>query len=259
MQPQHHQQSGLSGMDGGEDTFSLPLAPASGSTGYMAPELITGEGGFSAAADTWSLGVVLYGVVAGQMPWDQAHTACPAFRAFAQAGPEFLASPPSTPHHHVQLDDRGQLKPVFSPDLQDLLRQLLAIDPSARLSLEGLLSHRWVTGDQPNKLSARLSTPDSLVAAVEDDTALVAMDTIGTQPVHGGELHQPCPPHFLAAPTPRAVTPAMAIPEPAVRPSSAPPIVKLPSPSSRRVTGGTPEELNLSAFVRSPSTGQMCF
>ena len=40
-----------------------------GTIGYMAPELLVGEGEYDEKVDIWSLGVILYNLVTGKMPY----------------------------------------------------------------------------------------------------------------------------------------------------------------------------------------------
>ncbi|CAI5999699.1 unnamed protein product [Closterium sp. NIES-65] len=93
-----------------------------GSYPYEAPEVLACQG-HDLKADVWSLGVVLYMMVCADWP------------AF--------------------LNDRRELLPVdfavspwpsVSSGLKDLVRRMMEVDPTKRLSIDGVLSHPWVLG-----------------------------------------------------------------------------------------------------------------
>ena len=56
----------------GETTnfFSLKTFTIIGTPNYMAPQIISGKG-YSSAVDLWSLGIVIYEFMAGQVPFGQ--------------------------------------------------------------------------------------------------------------------------------------------------------------------------------------------
>jgi serine/threonine protein kinase len=59
--------------DFGLSTLRKPgdlLSTACGSPSYVAPELLANKGYEGAAADVWSCGVILFEMLAGQLPFD---------------------------------------------------------------------------------------------------------------------------------------------------------------------------------------------
>lgn len=79
------------------------------------------------AADVWSLGIVLFAMVVGQLPW--------------------------------KLDERGIICDVddlitakftipssatISPECEDLIRRILVADPLSRIKLEDVARHPWI-------------------------------------------------------------------------------------------------------------------
>ena len=93
-----------------------------GSPPYAAPELFEGKQYVGPKADIWSLGVVLYVLVSGSLPFDGATL-------------QELRSRVVGCQYRV---------PFFlSEQCEHLLKGLLVIDPERRLSLEQIASHQW--------------------------------------------------------------------------------------------------------------------
>lgn len=122
------------------------LATVCGTPGYMAPEMLRGEKYNGLAVDIWALGVILYAMLFGQMPFDEDDEAATKLR--------------------IVHDD-----PVYydwaSPAAVALLRRMLAKDPMARPSIDEVLASEYLRGKSstsadPNcdKSSASRSAPD---------------------------------------------------------------------------------------------------
>merc|ERR1711962_10274 len=103
-----------------------PLATCCGSPAYAAPELISGKTYYGTKADIWSLGVVLYGLLNGYLPFDvEEDESTYALYEKIKSGvfeiPEWLSS--------------GSIL---------ILPKLLETDASKRIATEDLLVHNWV-------------------------------------------------------------------------------------------------------------------
>ena len=103
-----------------------------GSLMYAAPEVLasTKESGYDAAkADVWSLGIILYSMLSGALPFKVAvpHK-CARFALVQQRGSA-----------RVLCEANG-----FSPDATALIEQMLALDPRRRLSAADVLKFPWV-------------------------------------------------------------------------------------------------------------------
>lgn len=113
-----------------------------GTVYYAAPEVNITTGPYcSWRADMWSLGVLLYVIVAGT--WPYRGSTYEQVEAEARRGRIFFP------------------KTDFSPSLQDLLLRLLSRDPLQRLSCEEVLSHPWLASAAPPRFSFRNSIPSS--------------------------------------------------------------------------------------------------
>jgi len=93
-----------------------------GTPAYIAPEIIVDCGYDAFYVDLWSMGVMLYAMVVGTVP----------FRAGTL--PEL---------HKLILRGKYMLPESLSPELQHLIAGLLQLLPHNRLHLEEVLSHPW--------------------------------------------------------------------------------------------------------------------
>ncbi|EUB57354.1 Maternal embryonic leucine zipper kinase [Echinococcus granulosus] len=94
-----------------------------GSLAYAAPEVLQNQEYNGPAADIWSMGVILYAILCGSLPFD-----------------------PSKPEKLPKLIVKGQysVDESLSASGRDLLAQMLCVDPTARISMMELSTHPWV-------------------------------------------------------------------------------------------------------------------
>eukprot|EP00435_Cladocopium_sp_Y103_P049800 s587_g15.t1 len=92
-----------------------------GTEAYLAPE-VKNNSSYSEKCDLWSLGVLLYAMLSGSLPFKSA--------AAARSGDFSLEA---EEWHSI------------SPEAKDLIRQLLVVEPLERLSAAKVLEHPWVT------------------------------------------------------------------------------------------------------------------
>jgi serine/threonine protein kinase len=101
---------------------------ACGSPAYVAPEIITGTG-YTTSVDVWSLGVILYALVLGVVPFDGETVEVQLRRAMS-------AHP--------------RLPKTLSESLRSLLAAMLEKSGTKRISLRAILAHPWMIGvDEP--------------------------------------------------------------------------------------------------------------
>ena len=105
-----------------------PMQTNCGSVSYSAPEVINGEAYDGRAADVWSLGVMLFALVCGSLPFDDSNIA-----------------------RVVQLINDGtyEIPDWVSDTAADLIIRLLKHRPSSRLTLDQLLEHPYFDGLEP--------------------------------------------------------------------------------------------------------------
>uniref|UniRef100_A0A915J7M8 Protein kinase domain-containing protein n=1 Tax=Romanomermis culicivorax TaxID=13658 RepID=A0A915J7M8_ROMCU len=94
-----------------------------GSPPYAAPEVFEGKKYFGTEIDIWSLGVILYVLVCGVLPFDA--STLPLLRDRVLSG-------------------RYRIPYFMSSDCESLLRKLLVVEPCKRYTLEQVKSHRWI-------------------------------------------------------------------------------------------------------------------
>jgi serine/threonine protein kinase len=99
-----------------------------GTPNYVAPEVLADRGYDGMAADTWSIGVILFVFLAGYLPFDEP-TMSALFRKIQAADFEY----PSW----------------FSADIIALLDKILVPDPAKRLSLKQITQEEWYNRDGP--------------------------------------------------------------------------------------------------------------
>jgi len=100
-----------------------PLSTWCGSPPYAAPELFEGKQYDGPKADIWSLGVILYVLVSGSLPFDGQTL-------------QDLRSRVVSCQYRI---------PFFlSQECENLIRGLLVMDPNRRLSLEQISHHKWL-------------------------------------------------------------------------------------------------------------------
>jgi serine/threonine protein kinase len=121
-------------IDFGLSNVFTPRAPqlmtACGSPAYAAPEMIQGFP-YTKAADMWSVGILLYAMVAGELPFDDDDVQ------------ELLRKVISTD---------VQYPSVMSRSLVDLLRRLLTKNPEMRITIDRLKEHPWVSQSKYSEL-----------------------------------------------------------------------------------------------------------
>ena len=113
------------------------LSTLCGSLHYTAPELIKGEE-YTNLIDVWSLGVILYAMATGQLPW--------------------------TKRNKIQLF--GQIKrgnytipQTLSAELRDLIARMMTVDPSKRIDINSALNHPFLADVSLTKEQSKCDIP----------------------------------------------------------------------------------------------------
>lgn len=126
------------------DSHSMPNLPQSmsqpvaksflGTRGYLAPEMLQRRD-YSYAADTWALGVIVFVLLCGCLPFDDDSSAI--------TSDEIVRSKFTLRFPRWAKD--------LSPSAKDLLSHLLNVDPSRRYTALEASKHPWVVGDTAPK------------------------------------------------------------------------------------------------------------
>ncbi|KAI8381274.1 kinase-like domain-containing protein [Radiomyces spectabilis] len=126
-----------------------------GSLAYSAPEVIQRQRHTGPEIDVWSLGVILYTLLAGELPFDD--------------DSEIIMQ-----RKIVNLE--YQIPSYFSSESSDLIRQVLKLNPADRLTTDQILNHPWMRMDVTDDEDSTYSDADSLFSnRPEDDEDCVTV------------------------------------------------------------------------------------
>ncbi|CEH18151.1 pkinase-domain-containing protein [Ceraceosorus bombacis] len=114
-----------------------------GTTGYAAPEMLAGKKYTGEEVDIWSLGVILYALLCGTLPFDDDDEAVMKQKILAC---------------------KFDLPDLISEESKDLLSSVLQLDPTSRPSIKSILSHPWFSKIM---ISSPMSPLDEDAAAAE--------------------------------------------------------------------------------------------
>uniref|UniRef100_A0A915LGK4 SNF-related serine/threonine-protein kinase n=1 Tax=Meloidogyne javanica TaxID=6303 RepID=A0A915LGK4_MELJA len=133
------------------------LQTSCGSLAYSAPEILLGDCYDAPAVDVWSLGVILYMLVCGRLPFQESND--------SETLTRILDCKFSFPEH-------------VSVECKNLVSSMLVRDPSKRASLSEICQNKWVrAGDRGHA--------EALPLIVKDNLPLCAHTTIIEQMVAG--------------------------------------------------------------------------
>ena len=103
-----------------------------GSPCYAAPELVISNKPYDARkADIWSCGVILFAMLAGYLPWDD--------------DPENPDGEDITRLYYYIVNTPLKFPDYITPIPRDLLRRILVVDPSKRITMEQIHHHSWLS------------------------------------------------------------------------------------------------------------------
>ncbi|XP_035241416.1 serine/threonine-protein kinase SIK3 homolog isoform X3 [Anguilla anguilla] len=134
-----------------------------GSPPYAAPELFEGKEYDGPKVDIWSLGVVLYVLVCGALPFDG--STLQNLRARVLSG-------------------KFRIPFFMSTDCEYLIRHMLVLEPSKRLSMEQICKNKWMRQGDPDPEFERLIAECEQVKSEREtelinDQVLIAMAEMG--------------------------------------------------------------------------------
>lgn len=106
-----------------EDTRERSIC---GSTSYFAPEMVVGRE-YDSSVDIWSLGVVLYTMLHGYMPFSE-NINKNIFQSILFSDPQF--------------------EMFITDDVIDLIQRMLEKDPTKRISISEIKNHSWLNNNE---------------------------------------------------------------------------------------------------------------
>ncbi|XP_060937279.1 SNF-related serine/threonine-protein kinase [Limanda limanda] len=135
------------------------LTTSCGSLAYSAPEILLGDEYDAPAVDIWSLGVILFMLVCGQPPFQEANDS------------ETLT---------MIMDCKYTVPAHVSRACEDLIDRMLQRDPKGRASLDEIETHTWLQGVDPSpatKYNTPLVSHKSL--SEEEHTSIIQRMVLG--------------------------------------------------------------------------------
>lgn len=120
---------GLAKLYGGDDLMMTPC----GTPGYVAPEVLS-QKGYGMECDMWSIGIILYVLLCGYLP--------------------FYEDPPALYDsiRNARYDMPEEDWDTVSAEAKQLVTQLLVVDPKARLTPAQVIGHEWINSAKDTSL-----------------------------------------------------------------------------------------------------------
>ncbi|KAM7283366.1 serine/threonine-protein kinase SIK2 isoform X1 [Ixodes scapularis] len=137
-----------------------------GSPPYAAPEVFEGKCYIGPEIDVWSLGVVLYVLVCGALPFDGCNLQVLRSRV---------------------LSGRFRIPFFMSTDCEHLIRKMLVLEPSKRLTVEQVKRHRWLQPGLPRSLATPPQDRQAARKGDLNDQVLRLMHSLGIDPARTKE------------------------------------------------------------------------
>ncbi|XP_037969831.2 serine/threonine-protein kinase SIK2 [Plutella xylostella] len=141
------------------------LATWCGSPPYAAPEVFEGKRYTGPEIDIWSLGVVLYVLVCGALPFDGSTLQSLRDRV---------------------LSGRFRIPYFMSEDCESLIRKMLVLEPTKRYTIEQIKKHRWMSAEPyaaPVAAADPARSPAHAPAQDHNEQVLRLMQSLGIDPV----------------------------------------------------------------------------
>lgn len=109
-----------------------------GTAQYLAPEQHNNERYDAFEVDIFSLGVTIFTLVAGNMPFSEASKEEEFYVNFINESPEIFWD------MHEELMGSASENPYFSKEFRDLINGMLCNDASQRMTIQEVLNHPWL-------------------------------------------------------------------------------------------------------------------
>ncbi|KAJ3113017.1 protein kinase, AMP-activated, alpha 2 catalytic subunit [Phlyctochytrium bullatum] len=137
-----------------------------GSPYYAAPEMIRGTPYVGPEVDIWSLGVILYAMLMGSLPFDH-----------------------SDQSQMYSLILRGCYTPLenVSESVKDLIARMLTVDPVQRAKMHEIINHPWTNLEYPTKVDSYVTEHPAIVLTPNPD-AVAELVTYGISESEVGRM-----------------------------------------------------------------------
>ncbi|CAN0032865.1 unnamed protein product, partial [Laminaria digitata] len=102
-----------------------------GSISYLAPEVFRGTSNAGPPLDVWSLGVILFALLCGRLPFEGSDL-------------QGTNRPREASIRRRIMECRYKPVESLSPEAKDLVRRMLKLDPNERASIPEIFNHSWL-------------------------------------------------------------------------------------------------------------------
>ena len=150
----------------GDNRAPRTVRSAVGTPAFLAPEIAKGGAARGEPSDVWSLGVCLFYIVTGDVPFPGSTVES----VVAKITDVPRDGDPGDGDFLETLNRRGA-----SPALRDLLRRVLDKNPETRMDLPAIAKHAWVTNDGENPLDLGVDLTSSEKNAPSRDESLTTV------------------------------------------------------------------------------------
>ncbi|RKP20326.1 Pkinase-domain-containing protein, partial [Rozella allomycis CSF55] len=127
-----------------------------GSPFYASPEMILGKKYIGPEVDIWSMGVILYALLCGHLPFDDSNM---------------------KKLYNKIIEGKFNIPDYVSTSARDLITKMIVVDTNTRTTLKDVKSHPWISEDcdgPPENFLPERKVPEAL-----DDAALGKLATYG--------------------------------------------------------------------------------
>lgn len=147
------------------------LTTACGSPCYAAPEMIAGRKYFGPLADLWSIGVILFALVCGYLPFEDPNTSVLYKKILS-----------------------GEYSPAkwISPEVKNLIKCILEVDPKKRYRISDIRKHPWYNLVQESSVPKEQFNVYENVQTRQETLEAIAALGIDTQTVLDGVASRAC-------------------------------------------------------------------
>ncbi|KAH6596981.1 hypothetical protein BASA50_004739 [Batrachochytrium salamandrivorans] len=129
-----------------------------GSSAYAAPEIVSGKKYLGPEADIWSLGVILFTILCGYLPFDEENDAI----------------------IHKKITELDYELPDFlSNESKDLISKFLIISPANRITISDVLLHPWFNAVDSETPSVALTDEPYLSGSKEEMLLAAQLEALG--------------------------------------------------------------------------------
>lgn len=153
--------------------MSKLLSTHCGSYAYAAPEILANRPYSGPETDVWSVGIILYAMVAGRLPFNDSEGIGNLLREIERG---------------IHIPHR------MSAYCSSLIRQILMKKPAARLTASQILEHPWLSNSKKERVVVPLEPTQVTLPIIEGETSIGTKRNREVSPTKGKKKQEPTKP-----------------------------------------------------------------